>query len=340
VDTWLLWRLTAGRVHATDATNASRTMLFDLRARRWDPDLLALLRVPAAVLPEVRSSSEVYAEISGAGPLAGLPLAGIAGDQQAALFGQMCLAPGMTKCTYGTGCFALQSTGERPPVSRHRLLATIAWSMGGRTEYALEGSVFTGGAVVQWLRDGLGLIRSADEIEALAASVPDSGGAYLVPAFAGLGAPHWDPYARGVLVGLTAGVTGAHLARAALDGIAFQVADLVDAMRADAGVEPGELRADGGAARNDVLLQRQADLLGVPVVRPAVTETTALGAAYLAGLAVGFWKSPEDIAHQWRAERRFEPRLDRARAASARGEWHRAVERAKSWEPDRGPGRA
>jgi glycerol kinase len=246
----------------------------------------------------------------------------------------------MTKNTYGTGCFTLQSTGATPALSRHRLLTTIAWTLGGRSEYALEGSVFSGGAVVQWLRDGLGLIRTADDIEALAGSVPDSHGVYLVPAFSGLGAPQWDPYARGAIVGLTAGVTAAHLARAALDSIAFQVADLVDAMRADAGVGPGELRADGGAARNNLLLQLQADLLGVPVVRPAVTETTALGAAYLAGLAVGFWKSPEDIAQQWRAERRFEPRVPRDRAAALRGEWSRAVERATGWEQAPGSHRA
>jgi glycerol kinase len=339
VDSWLLWQLTGGRVHATDATNASRTMLLDIRTGRWDGDLLRLLRVPAGVLPEVRGSSEVYGEISAAPALAGLPIGGIAGDQQAALFGQMCITPGMIKNTYGTGCFALQSTGPRAVPSRHRLLTTVAWALGGRIEYALEGSVFIGGAVVQWLRDGLGLIRSAAEIEALAASVPDSGGAYLVPAFAGLGAPHWDQYARGALVGLTAGVTRAHLARAALDAIAYQVADLLDAMRADSGVAPGELRADGGAAGNDLLLQFQADLLGVPVVRPVVTETTALGAAYLAGLAVGFWKSAPDIAHQWRVDRRFEPRMPRGQAAALRAGWRRAVERAKHWEPheDAGP---
>jgi glycerol kinase len=258
-------------------------------------------------------------------------VAGIAGDQQAALFGQMCIAPGLTKNTYGTGCFMLQSTGPRPVASRHRLLTTVAWKMGGRTDYALEGSVFSGGAVVQWLRDGLGLIRSADEIEALAASVPDSAGVFLVPAFAGLGAPHWDPYARGALVGLTRATTAAHVARAALEGIAFQVADLLDAMRADSGAPVSELRVDGGAARNNLLLQFQADVLGVPVVRPAMTETTALGAAYLAGLAVGVWKSPEDIAGQWRVERRFEPAMPRSRVEALREGWARAVERAKSW---------
>ena len=330
VDTWLAWKLTGGRAHVTDPSNASRTMLFNIHTGRWDEDLLRLFRIPPRLLPEVRASSEVYGETTG--PLSGPPVAGIAGDQQAALFGQMCIAPGLTKNTYGTGCFMLQSTGERPVVSRSRLLTTVAWRIGARTDYALEGSVFSGGAVVQWLRDGLGLIRSADEIEALAGSVPDSGGAFLVPAFAGLGAPHWDPYARGALVGLTRGTTAAHVARAALEGIAFQVADLLDAMRADSGVDVRELRVDGGAARNDLLMQFQADLLGIPVVRPAVTETTALGAAYLAGLAVGFWKSPEEIARHWRVERRFEPRMAAGRAAALRERWNRAVERAKNWE--------
>jgi glycerol kinase len=331
VDSWLVWKLTDGRLHVTDASNASRTMLFDIHAGRWDDELLGLLRIPRSLLPEVRSSSEVYGEVAAGHALAGTPVAGIAGDQQAALFGQMCIAPGLTKNTYGTGCFTLQSTGALPVASRHRLLTTVAWKMGGRTDYALEGSVFSGGAVVQWLRDGLGLIRSADEIEALAASVPDSAGVFLVPAFAGLGAPHWDPYARGALVGLTRATTAAHVARAALEGIAFQVADLLDAMRADSGADVSELRVDGGAARNNLLLQFQADVLGVPVVRPAMTETTALGAAYLAGLAVGVWKSPEDIAGQWRVERRFEPAMPRSRVEALREGWARAVERAKSW---------
>jgi glycerol kinase len=334
VDTWLAWRLTGGRAHVTDASNASRTMLFNIHTGGWDEELLRLFRIPPSLLPEVRASSEVYGEATGPG-LAGPPVAGIAGDQQAALFGQMCIAPGLTKNTYGTGCFMLQHTGERPVASRSRLLTTVAWKMGGRTEYALEGSVFSGGAVVQWLRDGLGLIRSADEVEALAGSVPDSGGVFLVPAFAGLGAPHWDPYARGALVGLTRGTTAAHVARAALEGIAFQVADLLDAMRADSGADVRELRVDGGAARNSLLVQFQADLLGVPVLRPAVTETTALGAAYLAGLAVGVWKSPEEIAGQWRVERRFEPRMARSRVAALRERWSRAVERAKNWEEQR-----
>jgi glycerol kinase len=330
VDSWLVWKFSGGRLHVTDVSNASRTLLCDIRAGRWDEALLSLFRIPASMLPEIRSSSEVYGEVI-LGPGSGPPVAGIAGDQQAALFGQMCIAPGMTKSTYGTGCFLLQSTGEEPVPSRHRLLTTVAWKIGARTDYALEGSVFTGGAVVQWLRDGLGLIRTADEIEALAGSVADSGGAFLVPAFAGLGAPHWDAYARGAFVGLTGGITAAHMARAALESIAFQVADVVDAMRADSGVGVRELRVDGGAARNDLLMQFQADLLDVPVVRPVVTETTALGAAYLAGLAVGFWKSPEDIAGQWRVERRFEPRMPRSQVAALREGWSRAVERAKSW---------
>ena len=335
VDTWLVWKLTGGRVHVTDASNASRTMLLNIHTGAWDVDLLRVFRIPASLLPEVRASSEAYGEAAGLG-LAGLPVAGIAGDQQAALFGQMCIAPGLTKNTYGTGCFMLQSTGQRPVVSRNRLLTTVAWRIGARMDYAIEGSVFSGGAVVQWLRDGLGLIRSAGEVEALAGSVADSGGVFLVPAFSGLGAPHWDQYARGALVGLTRATTAAHVARAALEGIAFQVADLLEAMRADSGVDVHELRVDGGAARNDLLMQFQADVLGVPVIRPAVTETTALGAAYLAGLAVGFWKSPEQIAGQWRVERRFEPRMAPSRVAALRERWSRAVERAKGWEEHQG----
>jgi glycerol kinase len=333
VDTWLVWKLTEGRLHVTDPSNASRTMLFDIRAGRWDDELLRILRIPRSLLPDVRASSEVYGEVAAEEALAGAPVAGIAGDQQAALFGQMCIAPGLTKNTYGTGCFTLQHTGERPVMSRQRLLTTVAWRIAGRTDYALEGSVFSGGAVVQWLRDGLGLIRSAGEIEALAASVPDSAGVFLVPAFEGLGAPHWDSYARGALVGLTRAATSAHVARAALESIALQVADLLDAMGADAGAPVRELRVDGGAAVNNLLLQFQADVLGVPVVRPAMTETTALGAAYLAGLAAGVWKTPEDIAGQWRVERRFEPAMPTSRVRALRDGWARAVERAKRWQP-------
>jgi len=332
VDTWLVWKLTDGRLHVTDPGNASRTMLFDIHTLRWDEDLLALFRVPAAVLPEVRPSGGVYGPVTTALGPAGVPIAGIAGDQQASLFGQLCTGPGLTKNTYGTGCFMLQCTGPAPVPSRNRLVTTVAWTAGGRTDYALEGSVFIAGAVVQWLRDGLGLIRTADEVNALAATVPDNGGVYLVPAFAGLGAPHWDPYARGTVVGITRGTTAGHLARAALEGVAFQSADLLDAMRADAGHPVAELRVDGGACRSDPLMQFQADLLGVPVVRPVVTETTALGAAYLAGLAVGFWKSAEEIAGQRSVERRFEPAMPRDRALELRAQWRRAVDRAKGWE--------
>ncbi len=333
VDTWLLHKLSSGRLHVTDSTNASRTMLFDIHAGRWDDDLLRLLRIPRSVLPEVRSSSEVYGHVATTLGLGDVPLAGIAGDQQAALFGQMCVFPGLTKNTYGTGCFMLQNTGTKAPASRHKLVTTIAWTRGGVTEYALEGSVFIAGAVVQWLRDGLGIIRSSADVQALAASVPDNGGVYFVPAFTGLGAPHWDAYARGSLVGLTRGSTAAHVARAALESIAYQSADLADAMQADSGVGLAELRVDGGASRNDLLMQFQADVLGAPVVRPQVTETTALGAAYLAGLAVGFWKSPEEIAHQWRVERRFEPSMPKARARDLRGRWTEALARSRGWEP-------
>jgi glycerol kinase len=332
VDTWLLWQLTGGGLHVTDPSNASRTMLYDIRAQRWDDELLRLLRIPASVLPEVRSSSEVYGEVTTDLGLRGVKVAGIAGDQQAALFGQMCVAPGLTKNTYGTGCFMLQNTGEQAPVSRHKLVTTVAWRRDGRTEYALEGSVFIAGAVVQWLRDGLGLIRASSDVEALAGSVPDNGGVYLVPAFAGLGAPHWDAYARGTLVGLTRGTTAGHVARAALEAIAYQSADLFDAMHKDAGTSLAELRVDGGAARNDLLMQFQADMVGLPVVRPQVTETTALGAAYLAGLAVGYWKTTEETAAQWKAERRFEPAMKRGDAEALRARWTRAVERAKGWE--------
>src|SRR6187551_626288 len=293
IDSWLVWQLTSGSTHITDVTNASRTMLFNINTLKWDDDLLKLLRVPASMLPEVRASSEVYGQISTSLGVGGVPIAGIAGDQQAALFGQMCVSPGLTKNTYGTGCFLLQNTGERPVDSHNRLLSTVAWQVGGKTMYALEGGVFIGGAVVQWLRDGLGLIKASSDVEALAQSVPDSGGVYLVPAFAGLGAPHWDPYARGTIVGITRGTTAGHLARAAVESIAYQSADLLDAMRADAAQPPLELRVDGGASGSELLMQFQADLLGIPVVRPTVTESTALGAAYLAGLGTGFWKSTD-----------------------------------------------
>ncbi len=332
VDTWLLWRLTGGRVHATDVSNASRTLLLDLRTGRWDDELLRVLRIPHEVLPEVRASSEVYGEVTTLPALRGVPVAGVAGDQQAALFGQACFRRGMAKNTYGTGCFLLLHTGDRPVASRHQLLTTVAWKLDGRMEYALEGSVFNGGAVVQWLRDGLGLIARSADVEALAARVADNGGVYLVPAFTGLGAPHWDAAARGVIVGLTRGATAAHVARAALESIAYQSADLLAAMQADAGLRLGELRVDGGATVNNGLMQFQADLLRVPVVRPGTVETTALGAAYLAGLAVGYWKDRDEIAALWRADRVFKPRGPASAMRRLHAGWHRAVERAKGWE--------
>jgi len=331
VDSWLVWKLTHGAVHATDVSNASRSMLYNIHTGAWDTDLLDLLRIPASMLPEVRSSSEVYGETAGVKDLEGLPIAGIAGDQQAALFGQQCTTPGMTKNTYGTGCFMLQNTGTRAVPSSNQLVTTVAWKIKDATEYALEGSVFVGGAVVQWLRDGLGLIRKSEDVEALASSVPDNGGVYFVPAFVGLGAPHWDSYARGSIFGLTRGTTAGHMARAAVESIAYQVADLLDAMRADSGDAVKELRVDGGAAANDALMQFQADILGVSVVRPAVTETTALGAAYLAGLAVGFWTRDAIRSHSG-SHRRFEPRMPQSKARRLRERWNEAVSRSKKWE--------
>jgi len=331
VDSWLVWQLTGGQTHITDVSNASRTMLFNIHTLEWDDELLRMLNVPRSLLPEVKASSEVYGSALASLGLGSVPIAGIAGDQQAALFGQMCVAPGLSKNTYGTGCFLLQNTGTAPVASTNRLVSTVAWRIGTRTEYALEGSVFIGGAVVQWLRDGLGLIRSAPDVEALAASVPDNGDVYLVPAFAGLGAPHWDAYARGTIVGLTRGTTAGHLARAALESIAYQVGDILDAIHRDSGIALQELRVDGGASMNDTLMQFQSDLLGVPVVRPEVTETTALGAAYLAGLAVGFWPSVDAIAGQWRVAKRFEPAMPRARADALRDRWREALERSRGW---------
>ena len=331
IDSWLIWKLTGGRLHVTDKSNASRTMLFNIHTGEWDPELLELFGVPRSMLPDVRPSSGVLGEAAEPG-LEGVPITGVAGDQQAALFGQTCFRSGMAKNTYGTGCFVLMNTGADAPLSEERLVTTVAWEAEGRTEYALEGSIFIGGAVVQWLRDGLGLIRSASEVEALAASVPDNGGVYLVPAFAGLGAPHWDPYARGVICGLTRGTTAAHLARAALESIAYQVADILRIMERDSGLRIEELRVDGGAAANNLLLQFQADLIGAPIVRPKVTETTALGAAYLAGLAVGYWKSRGEIASHAQVERRFEPSMPRERAAALMERWAAALERAKGWE--------
>ncbi|MDP3073116.1 MAG: glycerol kinase GlpK [Opitutaceae bacterium] len=330
IDAWLVWKLTGGRVHATDVSNASRTMLLDLQTCTWDDRLLKLLGIPRAVLPEVRASSEIYGECTLWG--GAIPIAGIAGDQQAALFGQACTRPGMVKNTYGTGCFMLMHTGTKPIASRNNLLTTVAWRVGGRTEYALEGSIFIAGAVVQWLRDGLGIIKSSRDIEALAAQVPDNGGAYLVPAFAGLGAPHWDQYARGLIAGLTRGTTAAHLARAALEGIAYQVRDVLHAMQADSGIRLRELRVDGGACANNLLMQFQADMLGVPVVRPRIAETTALGAAYLAGLAVGYWKDTKEIAAQWQVDRRFTPAMKPARRQQLVAGWTKALARSKRWE--------
>src|SRR4029078_13239434 len=317
VDSWLVWNLTGGKVHVTDASNASRTMLYDISKGDWDDELLNLFGVPRSMLPEVRSSSEVYGVTNLLGTP--IPIAGIAGDQQAAFFGQACTKPGMAKNTYGTGCFMLMNTGTKRIASKNNLLTTVAWRIGGRTDYALEGSIFIAGAVVQWLRDGLEFFRSAAEIEALAAGVSDTGGVYLVPAFAGLGAPHWDQYARGTIVGLTRGSTKAHIARAALEGIVLQTRDVLNAMEADAGIKLKELRVDGGASANDLLMQLQADLLNVPVVRPRVSETTALGAAYLAGLAGGYWKNEADIAKQWQTDKRFKPTMkkgDRERIAT------------------------
>ncbi|MGE5469967.1 MAG: glycerol kinase GlpK [Bacteroidota bacterium] len=331
IDSWLTWQLSGGLEHVTDPSNASRTLLFDIHRRCWDEDLLGLLDIPPALLPRVVDSSGPIATVAADWLGAELPLCSLVGDQQAATFGQACLEHGMAKNTYGTGCFLLMNTGEQPMASRHRLLTTIGWQHRSRTTYLLEGSVFMGGATVQWLRDGLGLITSTGQIEALAASVPDNGGVYLVPAHTGLGAPYWDPFARGAIFGMSRGTTGAHLARAALEAIAFQSAEVLQAMERDAGQPMRELRVDGGAAGNNLLLQFQADLLGVPVVRPKITETTALGAAYLAGLAVGFWQDEAELSALWQAECRFEPAMPADRRAALFVDWHRAVERSLNW---------
>ncbi len=329
VDTWLIWHLSGGKTHYTDVTNASRTLLYNIHEGCWDEELLEMLDIPAAVLPEVGPSSGKFAETAGDLFASRIPIAGVAGDQQAALFGQCCFQPGMVKNTYGTGCFMLMNTGAEARTSRNRLLTTMAWTLGRKRSFALEGSVFVGGAVVQWLRDGLGMIRSSEEIEPLAASVPDSDGVYFVPAFTGLGSPHWDAYARGTLSGLTRGSTRAHIARAALDGIAYQVADILTAMQADAGMPVTELRVDGGAAANNLLMQFQADLLGVPVVRPRQLESTAQGAAYLAGLACGFWQDEAEIASLWKVDRVFEPSMDADRKAALLAGWGTALARAR-----------
>lgn len=332
VDSWLIWKMTGGATHVTDPTNASRTLLYNIRDHEWDDELLALLDIPRSMLPEVRSSSEVYAHTDDDVFGRPVPVAGIAGDQQAALFGQICTTRGMVKNTYGTGCFMLMNTGEELVYSKNNLVSTIAWDLDGKVEYALEGSIFIAGAVVQWLRDGIGLIETSTDVEGLARQAEGSDGVYFVPAFTGLGAPHWDQYARGTIVGLTRGTTAAHLARAALESIAFQTVDVIKAMEADSGIELAELRVDGGATANDLLMQFQSDLLGVPVVRPTVPETTALGAAYLAGLAVSYWQDVNEIARQWKVDKRFLPEMEEsARVRMLRG-WTRAVDRSRGWE--------
>lgn len=331
VDSWLLWKLTNGQVHATDVSNASRTMLFNIHSLAWDEELLALFDVPAAILPEVRSSSEVYGYTQNVLTAHNIPIAGIAGDQQAALFGQMCTQPGMVKNTYGTGCFMLMNTGEKAVPSTNNLLTTVAWKVNGVTHYALEGSVFIAGAVVQWLRDGLKIIRTSAEVETLAAEVSSSEGVYVVPAFAGLGAPYWNQHARGTIVGITRGTTGAHFARAALDSIAYQTMDVLKAMEADAGIAIKELRVDGGATANNLLMQFQSDLLHTKVVRPTVVETTALGAAYLAGLAVGYWSSTDEIQEQWQIERVFSPSMPEKERTQLSEGWKRAINTTISW---------
>ncbi|MEM9087245.1 MAG: glycerol kinase GlpK [Cyanobacteria bacterium P01_F01_bin.53] len=325
IDCWLIWKLTDGALHITDATNACRTMIFNIHTGDWDDDLLALLNIPRSLLPEVRSSSEVYGKTTEGLLGAQVPIAGIGGDQQAATFGQVALEPGMVKNTYGTGCFMLLNTGEEPVTSNNKLLTTVAWRIDGRTTYAIEGGIFIAGAVVQWLRDGLGIIKSSEEVEALARSVPDTEGVYLVPAFVGLGAPYWDSYARGTITGLSRGSTSAHIARAALESIAYQTADVLDAMRQDASIDMVELRVDGGASRNDLLMQFQADLLGIPVVRPKVTETTALGAAYLAGLAVGYWQNQQELVQLWQVDKRFEPAMMDEQRETMRKGWRHAI---------------
>ncbi len=327
VDSWLVWRLTRGEVHVTDVSNASRTMLFNIHDLKWDEELMTLLDIPMSMMPEVKSSSEVYGHTKTTIFAHEVPISGIAGDQQAALFGQMCIEPGSIKNTYGTGCFVMLNTGNKPVMSKNNLLTTIAWKIGNQVVYALEGSIYVGGSVVQWLRDGLGFITSSSEIEDLASTVPDSGGVYFVPALTGLAAPYWDQYARGTIVGITRGTTRAHIARAALDGIAFQTYDIAQAMAKDMNASLTELKVDGGASRNNLLMQTQADLLGIKVVRPRITETTALGAAYLAGLAVGFWKNIDDIKNQWQVERCFEPIADSDTVEAAKAGWADAIGR-------------
>lgn len=331
IDSWLVWNLTGGKQHITDVSNASRTLFYNIHTQQWDEELLGILKVPRAILPEVRSSSEVYGETSDRLFHARIPIAGIAGDQQAALFGQMCMQPGMLKHTYGTGGFMMLNTGEKAIPSRNNLLTTIGWRINNRTTYALEGSIFIAGAVVQWLRDGLGIIRSSADVEALAESVPDNGGIYFVPAFVGLGAPHWDQSARGAILGITRGTNARHFARAALESIAFQTMDVLEAMEADSGIKIKELRVDGGATVDDLLMQFQADVAHVPIVRPKIHETTALGAAYLAGLGVGFWKDTNEIQHQWQMDKEFRPSMPSEKVKQLKKGWAKAVSRAKNW---------
>ena len=331
IDTWLLWNLTKGQVHATDVSNASRTMLCNINTLQWDGELEKIFTIPGNMLPQIRSSSEVYGHTQNILSAKNIPIAGIAGDQQSALFGQMCTQPGMVKNTYGTGCFMLMNTGEQPVLSTHNLLTTVAWKVNGITQYALEGSVFIAGAVVQWLRDGLGIINKSSDVEELAAKVNSNDGVYVVPAFTGLGAPHWNQDARGTIVGLTRGSNASHIARAALESIAYQTMDVLKAMEADSGISIKELRVDGGATANDLLMQFQSDILNTKVLRPTITETTALGAAYLAGLAVGYWKSVEDIQQQWQIDKTFTPSMEEGKRNSLTNGWHRAVNTTIGW---------
>lgn len=331
IDSWLVWKFTRGRTHVTDVSNASRTMLFNINTLEWDKELLELFDLPESLFPEVKSSSEVYGHTATTLFAHKVPIAGIAGDQQAALFGQMCTDKGMLKTTYGTGCFMMLNTGNKPIHSHNNLLTTVGWKIGDKTTYALEGAIFIGGAVVQWLRDGLGIIKSSSEVETLAASVEDNGGLYLVPALTGLGAPHWDQYARGLAIGITRGTTAAHFARAALEGIGFQVHDILGAMEKDAGFKISELRVDGGASANNLLMQFQSDIINLPVIRPKITETTALGAAYLAGLAVGFWKDIEELKLQWQSDHVFESEMNQERQKELILHWQKALERSKNW---------
>ena len=331
VDSWLVWKLTRGRTHVTDVSNASRTLIFNIQTLEWDKELLDLMEIPSSMLPRVASSSEIYDYTNTTIFASKVPIAGIAGDQQAALFGQMCLDEGMVKNTYGTGCFMLMNTGNKPFISKNKLLTTVAWQINGETTYALEGSIFMGGAVVQWLRDGLGIIKSSSEVETLAASTKDNGGLYFVPSFTGMGAPYWDQYARGMMIGLSRGTDRAHIARAALEGIAFQTMDVLNAMQLDTNINIRQLRVDGGACANNLMMQFQADMLNSAVIRPRIIETTAMGAAYLAGLATGFWGNIDELKKQWQLDRRFDPSMDAQTAGKMKSEWADAVNRAKSW---------